>query len=296
MKTLQLDMMKKRLASLVLCAFAIIAVSGCTTAADLAAISAQKEIALTTIKANAEQNDKAAARRVDLALAREERLKAEAEARRVQAGALGWIADKADAGGKAAIGVSLAHQMSANAAPQPAIERELPAPAPMQVPQIQMPKSGAEQAKEWAGLGLQLFGIATNGYVAVKNISGQVAMNADNQKGQTDRQNGLVGGLVKLGETGINGTRDLGLGLGEDLKTVAIIPHDVTIVNGNGNGLNGSNVDNSVKTATAACPLTQNAAPGAPATTTGGTTPTTNSGTKPDANTANSPCTATAGK
>jgi len=286
----------KKILTLMLLPLLVVLLAACTTAGDLAALSAQKEIALKTLEVNAAQNDKAAARRVDLALAREERLKAEAEARRVQAGALGWIAEKADAGGKAAIGVSLAHQMSANAAPQPAIERELPAPVPMQVPQIQMPKSGAEQAKEWAGLGLQLFGIATNGYVAVKNISGQVAMNADNQKGQTDRQNGLVGGLVKLGETGINGTRDLGLGLGDDLKTVAVIPHDVTIVNGNGNGLNGSNVDNSVKTVKVECPQNQTTGSGAPATTTGGANPTTNSGTRPGDNNATSNCTASAGK
>jgi len=286
----------KKFLTLLIPPLVAVMLGACTTAADLAAIDAQKTVALETIKVNAAQSDKAAARRVDLALAREERLKAEAEARRVQAGALGWIAEKADAGGKAAIGVSLAHQMNAPAAASPSIERELPAPALMPVPQIQMPKSGAEQAKEWVGLGLQGLGIVTNGYIAAKNIAGQVAMNADNQKGQTDRQNGLVGGLVKLGETGINGTRDLGLGLGGNLEAVAVIPHNVTVVNGNGNGLNGSNVDNSNKTVTVDCPLNQAAAPGAPATTTGGPTPTTNSGTKPDANNGVTNCTASAGK
>jgi hypothetical protein len=101
---------------------------------------------------------------------------------------------------------------------------------------------------------------------------------------------------VDLGKNGINGTRDVALGLGDNLEAVGKVPTSVITITGDGNGVNGSTVDNSNKTVSVDCPQNQTTGAGAPATTTGGTTPTTNSGTRPGDNNATSNCTASAGK
>lgn len=238
----------KRITTLIIALIAALALAGCTTTGELEGVRAQRDVALAIIKENSAAADRAAARRADLAMEREKRLTAEAEAKKTKAHVAYLIADKADAGGKAAIAVTLALAQDAQP-PAQDLERVAPPPAPMPVPTITVPKSawdkGMDVFDRFVGLadrGLKVWSIA-------KAAQTQVDLMRLQEDGNTARNGQMWGGIRDLS----NSTRDVahdGFVLGGTLGARATTEINV---NGNNNNVGGRDATNTIVTNTNNC-------------------------------------------
>lgn len=219
----------------------------------------------------------------DVAIAREKRMAEEAASRRVKYVAMQNIAATSDAGGKAAIAVSLSHEKDAPEAAAPMVA--IAPVAPTQVPVFNMPKSTTELWLDFgkSALNSPLFPALVQGAISVVQAQQgtKVAkINADRDatiavvNGETTRA--LYASTTQQNANTVAALRDVGL------KPVPITT--VTNVTGTGNAVNGSTADNSVTTNTAQCPLTQNDSSSVPTTASNTQTPT---ATSPPSNVAN---------
>lgn len=168
--------------SLVAILAAAVALAGCGTEKEfILATNAQKEQTQMVLNYHKEVNlrrlDNAMAVEKQAAIALAEKHKADA----ARFNALKELGAKADAGGKVAIARSL--EEKAEVAAKPSLLNE--PVAAITIPTVPMPKSAAQEAKEWVGLAVQGLGILTNGYLGAKQISGNVAMNRQNNEAAT---------------------------------------------------------------------------------------------------------------
>lgn len=155
---------------------------GCGTEKEfILATNAQKEQTQMVLNYHKEINlrrlDNAMAVEKQAAVALAEKYKADT----ARFNALKELGSKADAGGKVAIARSLEEKVEA-----PAKSSLLNEPvAAITIPTVPMPKSTAQEAKEWASILVQGVGILTNGYLGAKQISGNVEINRQNNEAAT---------------------------------------------------------------------------------------------------------------
>lgn len=208
MKTLQLDMIKKRLASLVLCAFAIIAISGCasdynryaTTSADMAKVTESTKAARFDALRNLGCNTmKLYHQGVHVGT----ETKCDPEAAKFAAFAL------------AVSGMTTAQE---------------------QVAKIEAPYTLGQAIRDVGGLvvplanvGAQIYGIKQNTAVAItqSNNSAAVAMNTNNT-------------MAGIATGGFNAAANIAAGGFTAATTLGNRP--TTVVNGGGNAVNGASV------------------------------------------------------
>lgn len=155
---------------------------GCGTEKEfILATNAQKEQTQMVLNYHKEVN----LRRLDNAMAVEKQAAAalaeKYKADTARFNALKELGAKADAGGKVAIARSLEEKAEAPAKPSLLNEPV----APITIPTVPMPKSAAQEAKEWASILVQGVGILTNGYLGAKQISGNVEINRQNNEAAT---------------------------------------------------------------------------------------------------------------
>jgi trimeric autotransporter adhesin len=152
MKTHKLDSLKKRCAALVLCAVAAIAAGCGASTAELMRISERQETLTKAAWARDDANETARIRATaDVAIQRERRLAEQAATQRVKYVTLQTIAATADAGGKAAIAVSLTNEKDSVEAAAPPVA--IAPAAPTVVPVFAFPKTTAEL---WVDFGKSL--------------------------------------------------------------------------------------------------------------------------------------------
>lgn len=237
-------------------------ITGCSTEKEFLAATksqeAQTKMVLDYHKdINLRRIDKAA----EVEIAKSKAIVAKAEADKYRYGAFIKVAEKADAGGRVAMARSLEDKdplLAAAFGPAPKEEQA----AAINIPTVAMPKSAAQEAKEWVGIGLQAVGIGVQGFLGAKNISAGVAINKQNTDAQVantaatmgafsnfslNATNQAIAGFGSIERTGIAGLgsveRTAGAGFGS-LERVAIrgidkTTYDIT-VNGNDNTLFGS--------------------------------------------------------
>lgn len=228
--------------------------AGCSTEKEFLAATksqeAQTKMVLDYHKdINLRRIDKAA----EVEIAKSKALVAKAEADKYRYGAFIKVAEKADAGGRVAMARSLEDKdpLLAGAFGPTAKEEQA---AAINIPTVAMPKSAAQEAKEWVGIGLQAIGIGVQGFLGAKQIGANVAINKQNTDAQVANNAATMGAFglfstnqTNLGLGGVNGVRDTAIEMGRSNERGVVAafttPRDPTYqvtVNGSDNALFGS--------------------------------------------------------
>lgn len=215
-------------------------VSGCGTEKEfLAATKTQENITKMTLDFHKELNLRKLENDKEVEIAKSKALVAKAEADKYRYAAFIKVAEKADAGGRVAMARSLEDKdptisgVLASAAPQAAT---LTAPV---IPTVAMPKSAAQEAKEWASVGLQAVGIGVQGFLGAKQIGANVEINKQNTAAQVANTEATMGAFKAFS---LNATNQSIAGYNA-LTSVATAPKDPTYqitLTGDDNALFGS--------------------------------------------------------
>lgn len=238
MKTRQVDLLRNTAVALMCAALALLAGCGATTKEIIAQNDKQIEMAKFAMQQETARETERLKANAQVLVEVERRKTAEAKAAETQAHVAYLIAEKADAGGKAAIAVNLSHNAArakAAAEPAPAL---LAAAAPIKLPEMQPLKTGAELWVDFGKTALNSPLIPTLGNVGLGLIQAGVTKAQSRDSAAT--QQALYGAFKDVNGQSVGAVRDVGVaaigGLTDAAKEPRIIAQaggDVSIaVNG----------------------------------------------------------------
>lgn len=216
----------KRIMSCMFVVIAALALFGCGQKEEML-IAAQSQERLTdkVLKYKTDTELERIRKTAEIRVAHEATLKAKYEADKYRYGAFIKVAEKADAGGRVAIARSLEDRQEAQFA---ATAATIPESASIQIPTLQLPKSGWTEFREsMRDIGIPILGLVTNGFIASKQINGQVRMTESNNAAATAQHAATMGAFANasdnqttLGVAGVTGVRDTALGTVQSIESI----------------------------------------------------------------------------
>lgn len=246
--------------TIALCALAALALAGCgaTTQQIVAQNDKQVEFAKFALQEETKREIERYKQHAEVLKAIENRKAEEAKAAVVEAGAMMRIAEKADAGGRAAIAVNMSHnavrrKASAAADDKPAM---LPASAPIKLPELQPLKTSGEVLADIGKAALNSPLLPTVGTIALEVVRAGTARQQSRDNAASTQA--LYAAFTNINGKTVDGMRDLGTAGINGAVTLGSIPRIGNVI-GDGNAFFGSVA---TRTVTVDCPVALNTSGG----------------------------------